>query len=353
MPKSKIPSIKLRHLKLTNFKGFESFEIDFPPPLMNGDPDIIVMGSENGLGKTSIFEAIVLLTACALDEEKDLKRIFYRGIYVDFFDLLINTDADESILKGTFEVNGKPEDIELEIHKKEKGFKTRGSINIYSNKTNIDIITNSILDFLSGNSIEPVILPCMMYFNSYRKVQEGNLELGMLVEKEDSARRMPWPRHKYPISTFKVEILRALMGEKNLFEGIEGHESGEAAMKLSNLMEIYANVKIGKTRLSADNVIDIRVTKTDSNNSFSFDGLSSGQKEIISTLFLIWKNTKDSPSIVLIDEPELHLNAQWHKSFINTAIKLAPNNQYIISTHSKHIFDSVEKDRRVLLENSD
>ena len=84
----------------------------------------------------------------------------------------------------------------------------------------------------------------------------------------------------------------------------------------------------------------------------TFDGLSSGQKEIISTLFLIWYHTKDKPSVVFIDEPELHLNAQWHRSLVNRLMKLAPNNQYIMATHSEDIMDSVEEDRRILLTNN-
>jgi predicted ATP-binding protein involved in virulence len=78
--------------------------------------------------------------------------------------------------------------------------------------------------------------------------------------------------------------------------------------------------------------------------------LSSGQKEIIATLFLIWYQTRNKPGIVLIDEPELHLNPEWHRDFIRQLGRIAPNNQYIIATHSEDIFASVDKDRRFLLQ---
>jgi predicted ATP-dependent endonuclease of OLD family len=82
--------------------------------------------------------------------------------------------------------------------------------------------------------------------------------------------------------------------------------------------------------------------------------LSSGQKEMIATLFLIWKNTKKQPSIVLIDEPELHLNAEWHGDFVRQLYKLAPQNQYILATHSEEIFRSVdERHRSVLIPDED
>ncbi len=52
---------------------------------------------------------------------------------------------------------------------------------------------------------------------------------------------------------------------------------------------------------------------------------------------------------LLLIAPELHLNAQWHRSFINCLVKLAPNNQYIMATHSEDIMDSVDENRRLLL----
>ncbi|MEO5366599.1 MAG: ATP-binding protein [Magnetococcus sp. WYHC-3] len=84
-------------------------------------------------------------------------------------------------------------------------------------------------------------------------------------------------------------------------------------------------------------------------DSFAFDGLSSGQKEIISTLFLVWHYTRESPAIVMIDEPELHLNAQWHRDFVREVVRLAPNNQYLMATHSEDVFASVPASQRLSL----
>jgi hypothetical protein len=40
--------IRLKRLTIRNFKAFENFTIDFHPPRMKDDPDILVMGSGNG-----------------------------------------------------------------------------------------------------------------------------------------------------------------------------------------------------------------------------------------------------------------------------------------------------------------
>ena len=95
----------------------------------------------------------------------------------------------------------------------------------------------------------------------------------------------------------------------------------------------YARRTISKLRLSKDSTIDIRINTVDSDDSFSFDGLSSGQREIISMLFLIWFLTRIRPSVVLINEPELLSNAREHRKFINDLVSLAPLKQYILATH--------------------
>ena len=130
---------------------------------------------------------------------------------------------------------------------------------------------------------------------------------------------------------------------------MEDQEPDHTIEQLNALMARYARGTIGKLRPSPDNTFDFRVQPLRGGESFTFDGLSSGQKEIISTLFLVWDHTKNNPSVVFIDEPELHLNAQWHRTFVNHLVDLAPKNQYIIATHSEEIMDSVAEDRRILL----
>ncbi len=157
-------------------------------------------------------------------------------------------------------------------------------------------------------------------------------------------------RYEFPMSAFKLQILRSLMAQADLFEFREEIESNETIDALNKLLSTYAGGTISKLRPSPDNTVDFRVKPVGREESFTFDGLSSGQKEIISTLFLIWYHTRNRPSVVFIDEPELHLNAQWHRSFVNNLTDLAPPpNQYIIATHSEDVMDSVSKHRRALL----
>jgi predicted ATP-dependent endonuclease of OLD family len=349
MTKPQHTGIKLRHLKVQNFKALDFFEIEFPPPRMTVDSDILVMGSKNGWGKTSVLEACVLLfLAAAIGEESF--SLANRYLSTDLYDLLIRAGAKQAIIEGTFEIGNAPINVTLSIDK-------QGNINIEKTKENIEFFSTSVgktraqshrmeierfWSALSGLSFEPLILPPLMYFHSYRKVQEGNLELGMLVEKKRSP-------HITPTSRFKLEILHSMMSEANLFDNIDETTAKNVLAKLNQLIKLYAGCRIDKLRPASDSTIEFRIVPIDGGKSFTFDGLSSGQKEIISTLFLIWRYSNNIPSIILIDEPELHLNVEWHSGFIKQLYKLAPHSQYIITTHSEDVFSSVDQDRRVLL----
>lgn len=355
MSKTRNLSIKLRKIDIKNYKGIDSFSMDFPIPTLSEDPDILVMGSENGLGKTSIIECCSLLLMCLCIKEESFK-LEDRFLPIDFPDLLIRAGTDSADITGDIHI-GDLGPIHIKMT-----FDREGLVKITKDNMDLELPNHDFIDAdrdvdeieraILGFSPNPVITNSFLLFHSYRKVQEGNPELGLMVSDSPGIRRMSrYRRLEMPISEFKLLILRSLMSEANLFEVAEEESPKETIDKLNDLVKFYAGGTISKLRPSPDNTIDFRVKPVDEGKSVTFDGLSSGQKEIISTLFLIWYHTRNKPSVVFIDEPELHLNAQWHRSFVDRLVKLAPKNQYVVATHSEDIMDSVAEDRRILLLN--
>lgn len=270
---------------------------------------------------------------------------------IDLPDLMIRAGASAALIRGSFLIKGKPATISfsLERNGKVKIEGERAAFKELTTKTTRTSTRGLISGLmLAGLNSDPVIAPPFMYFHSYRKVQEGSLELGMTVEGERPRRYRSLPGLEVPISTFKLEVLRSLMSRGGLFENLDNSEATDVLNHLNKLMRQFAGGYIEKLKPLPDNTIEFRVTPNNGGDSFTFDGLSSGQKEIISTLFLIWRYTEKQPGIVLIDEPELHLNAEWHRSFIQFLRELAPDNQYIVASHSEDVFAAVDKDRRIL-----
>ena len=364
MPGNTRPSIRLDKLEIINFKGIDRLTVDFPLPLMQEDPDVFALGSENGLGKTSILECVTLLylASCITDGEKSpILPSMERESLFNPLDILIRSGESSSIIEGLFSFGPSKFGVSLTIDR-HSGLAVTGDTKKMRNSLKLSKpfrtdYAESALDLIlsaSGFDSEPLILGPFIYFHSYRKVVESNPEFGMMVESDRLRRQLRMVRRGAitQVSTFKVEILRSLMGRGELFENVDSEESKSSLDTLNDLALQFAGGEIAKLRPGANNTLEFRIQPKDGSPSFSFDGLSSGQKEIISTLFLVWKHTSVMPGIVLIDEPEMHLNAQWHKILVNKLVEMQPRNQYIIATHSEDVFASVEPSHRMLLRGS-
>ena len=82
------------------------------------------------------------------------------------------------------------------------------------------------------------------------------------------------------------------------------------------------------------------------------DQLSGGYKEVLSVTADIAKRLSianpDSPdplneeAVILIDELELHLHPKWQKEIVDDLKSTFPNCQFIISTHSPFIIQSLD-----------
>ena len=353
MPQRAMPTATVRSISIRNYKGIDGVELELPDPRMQGDPDVMVIGSENGLGKTSILECCSLLLSTLTTDRKQFPIADPRMWPVHLPDLLIRAGAERFDLQGEVTLGKRKHD--LSFHLTRRGNVRVGGDDLDHARSTFratgksDSVGEELLSAISGVSADPVVAESFLLFHSYRKVREGNPELGMMAQ--DRLYRSFRVRRRYDVSAsrFKMTILRSLMQQADLFDLADVQDPDTAIDRLNDLLLFYAGGTISKLRPRADNTVDFRISPNGGGESITFDGLSSGQKEIISTLFLIWYHTQDRPSVVLIDEPELHLNAQWHRSFVNKLFELAPCNQYVVATHSTDVMDSVEEDRRVLL----
>ncbi|MCK5342653.1 MAG: AAA family ATPase, partial [Candidatus Heimdallarchaeota archaeon] len=61
----------------------------------------------------------------------------------------------------------------------------------------------------------------------------------------------------------------------------------------------------------------------------------------------------EGSGIVLIDEIDLHLHPKWQRTIVPKLLHVFPNCQFIISTHSPHVINSVQPDNLFLLTQTD
>ncbi|MDR1921930.1 MAG: ATP-binding protein [Candidatus Adiutrix sp.] len=356
--KSGSAPIRIRSLIINGYKGIENLKLDFPRPRMADDPDIFALGSQNGVGKTSVLECCSLLMLAFILESGKSKFSYDKASILkqsNLLDIVINSRSKQTSIKGVIDIGNEHIDASITI---ERTGAIRAETSLTDKMCRDNGLDSSMIDLnffiesICGLTSNPVVIKPFLLFHSYRKIQEGNLEIGSLLKSERHNGVGSYiSRKDAPISVFKNQILLSLMANANLFEAFQAYpDKSDDINKLNELMSDYANGgTINKLQPLGDNTLDIRVRPKDGGESFSFDGLSSGQKEIISTMFMVWHYTKSQPAVVMIDEPELHLNAQWHKGVIRNLVKYMPKNQYIIATHSEDVMAAVNKDRRLIL----
>lgn len=349
--------MRISEVNIRDYKAIDSLELHLPPPKTADEPDAFVLGSMNGVGKTSVLEACAIGLMSIAYLVPGGQRIASRGnTFVRSGARVSHVDvggycggkayaSNIVISRASLNRNVPPERIPFMADDAPDFFVKRRS----ENERLYDI--DYWLPLLFGMDSDPLIAPPVLLFHSYRKVREGNLAIESMV---DADRLMRNHSHESSdgrgvLGAFKALLIQSMMARSCLFEGGDV-EADVVLEQLNGLMLEFARGRVDKLRPQSDGTYELRVAPVNGSPSYSFDGLSSGQKEIIATLFLIWHMTRKSASVVLIDEPELHLNAEWQRLFVRTLWSLAPWNQYIMATHSEEVFGSVTEDRRILLQ---
>lgn len=342
------PRVRIGKLSIEGYKAIDQLSLELPGPRTPDELDAFVLGSQNGVGKTSVLECCALLMLQARPGRSGaLKTALARRI-----ELLQRSGSERTNLKATIVVDGHPHDVTVDISGKIQ-VSPSGGVRALGRSETPAVFDGEegTLDHILGLDSEPLVQPPVLFFNSFRKVVEGSAPLGAMVDPRVSWRSRERVYGRFaPISTFKIVLIQALMARSGMFEPIPGSSgTDEVIDRLNGLVEVFAGGHVEKVRPGPDGTLDLRVAPVGGGASFSFDGLSSGQKEIISTLFLVWLATRDTPGVVLIDEPELHLNPEWQRLFVHQLQELAPQNQYILATHAEEIFASVPEERRLIL----
>jgi hypothetical protein len=257
--------IRLSHLKISNYKKIDSLEIDFLPPLMQGDPDILLLGSKNGGGKTSVLECCSLLMLAGLFQKQFKSRFRTDELLLDIANLLVKAGQKTANIECTVKQKNKECVASLEINHG-VGFSAPhiSDESLFSfNKKDYPEILDYPLNSIFAFSSEPLIIPPLLHFNSYRKVQESNPELGMMADNYprnyDMRRRLGIRNVVSPVSSFKLEILRSLMGQASLFENTDKEQSESVLSQLNSLIKRYCGGQIEHLRPLPDNKIDIRI----------------------------------------------------------------------------------------------
>ncbi|MCD0464066.1 AAA family ATPase [Flavobacterium sp. ENC] len=137
----------------------------------------------------------------------------------------------------------------------------------------------------------------------------------------------------------KLNLLYLFLSDKESFQSL-------VDLKYSDKIQLFnALESIHISDLLHD--VKIKVWKENVDGELAMGELSEGEKQLLTVLGLL-KFTKDEESLILLDEPDTHLNPMWkwkYLDYIDQVVKRPETTQIIFCTHDPLVIGSLRKEQ--------
>lgn len=341
--------LKIKNLKLENFRGFEKLDIEF------NDRMTCFVGV-NGAGKSSLLRAIsksmsLLVNKASLTSKKEYSLVSDDVRKIEN-DALYNF-MGEAKINATFLYN-------------DKDYKTTNCIQVRGDTKSIAGTNADICSFLDDSE-----LPVLSFYVATRTI--GNIESQL---KDISPISDPFYLYKNietAVSSYEdffswfkrredIENERIVLAKEN--RGINDYRDVQLEIVRDVISNFLGEKEGYKLRVSRqENTLYIRK----GNAQISFENLSDGEKAVILLLGDIARKLaittsykfKDLPTtindirngdgIILIDEIDLHLHPSWQRKICGFLKDYFPKCQFIITTHSPQVLGELKTEEIWLL----
>lgn len=323
----------ISNLKIEHVRHLKNITIS----LSNKKIKHLILTGKNGSGKTSVLEAL----ACYLDEER----------LVRLAELTYNLYRS-----GEWQTeNGKTTIIlDQDVHKEE------WEKEIFDIKSGMDLTFNQTLDSINAGLMRGEFI--LAYYKAERIFRA---EVPKHIEKVEL-------KDKYDITDAPGrEVIRYLLDLKATEAFARNNGKSEKADEIKRWFDRFQDMlrKIfNDTSLELifeEDTFSFHIKEKDK-ELFDFNTLSGGYAAlldiVLDMMMRMEKKTKrsfdfDVPGIVLVDEIETHLHIELQKTVLGLLTTLFPNIQFIVSTHSPFILNSIsdaviyDLEKNILVEN--
>lgn len=119
-------------------------------------------------------------------------------------------------------------------------------------------------------------------------------------------------------------------------------------MKYKNKITLFnALCSLHYSELVEDQDVRIKVVKENIKGELAMGELSEGEKQLVTVLGLL-KFTKDDEALILLDEPDTHLNPMWkwkYLDFLEDVVNKSDKTQIVFCTHDPLVIGGMEKEQ--------
>lgn len=354
--------MNIRRLHLKNFRSFETLDITF-------DEKLTVIVANNGMGKTTILDAI------AIGLTKIVGRMpSNKGVLLKTSDIRIDSENKQAPYARYF--------IEADTHdgwklKWSDAKKRDNAVFIDKDLDNTEIGVVKVSDYVrhlieSINYDEKSILPMMAYYGTNRAIIDELRPKIVNTERK-------FDRFESLQSGLNVKLRFGY-----LFEWLTRMEDKQRRAREAKRDFDYQLPELALLEEAIKKVLPefshLRSELVDNELTFVIDRIEGNQRRSLQTMQLsdgyrttlalvadlarrmiqanpfsyALGNTLDLPGVVMIDEVDLHLHPQWQQVILQQLQQAFPNIQFIVTTHSPQVLSTVQHENiRVLAPNAE
>ncbi len=302
--------MKIKSLIIDGIGGIQHLEINFI------DSMNVICGA-NGIGKTTILEIIS--------------------------DAFINSMTPSKLAKNALYKIGKYR-IELESN-------VNGNKQITSKEEVVKKFEPKLIEHHNGWG---QYSKDFLYFGINR-----NIDYIKLNAVSSDPQREEYENSKIATEGIKANDIKNWFVNRYLFLNIEGSLTKEQCENVELAQKMFS---ILDNKVHFDKVIpsSFDIILTDSKGKIYFEYLSAGYKSCIYIILGIIKEieyrnsespilVKDFEGVILIDEIDLHLHPVWQSKLLGALKNIFPQTQFILTTHSPSILQTLQKEEIIAL----
>ena len=326
--------MKIQELSLDYFRGKKELSLSFGSRLN------LFIG-ENGAGKTTILDGIAIGLGAILTHLPEVTGITFS-----------KTDLHQSNNRSAPYVRVRLKAFEnITWDRTLKRDKSQGTAQQIPPATGLKQLTQ----YLDSNIITPhneeqeLILPVLAYYGVSRALLEVPL------------RRRGFPKSHYRFDSLN-NSLNAVSRFRSAFIWFYNKENEEQRKQKELRSFDYSLKELDTVRQAISAMFPgvsdphimlnpLRFAVKLNNEVLDITQLSDGYKTLLSLVIDLSSrmaianpqmgNPLESPAVVLIDEIDLHLHPEWQRKVIGDLLRVFPNTQFFLTTHSPYIVEAI------------
>ena len=330
---------KVKSINISNLKGIKDLNLDFTYKNSDRVLDNIIFYGINGAGKSTILEAIYICLIVGseyINKSNNLRKI--ENFLINYISLgkewIYNNEDKFSITIKL--INDKKElSATLSYHKKDGlNWDTKNPSDFSS------ILENSFSYLSSYRLLNPSTVQSAGDWGEIERIEEDVFRRKTRLNRDiryGNLNHFPSLSLQFDNNyrTVKQYLINLITDKK---VGALTSKNAEILDRIKESFKIFfPNKKFLEQLSRTDTAKDYRLMIENEDKSIvDLDQLSSGEREVIAFFTYLCTKAIDN-SIIIIDEPELHLHSKWQSIILYAIHKIFPNVQLFIASHSNEI----------------